>query len=551
MIAVSIKLNYTLFFVEYFVSIVIIYLLVTYSLLVANIFSIVINKAINDSLSLIFLFTGFLILNDFLFFIIDFNSIGFFDLKKLMLFDYFSVISKLIICFLSSMFFITVSNILKDYKLTSFEFILLLLFNILGLIFLCSSYDLLLIFVSLELVSLSSYFLVSIKKNYYYSIECGIKYLIINTISGSFFLFGSFLFYYNLGVILIPDIYLLSLNIEHLYFSVNNIIFKKLLFKLEYFQYQHYLQFVTSKLWFFEYLLINKYILMNAKPIVELGFLFIILSIIIKLSLSPFYLWSLEIYEKSVSIVTFFLIVLIKLSYFAILYRICFFMLDRNNFIMNSFLLIISFLSIVVGSFGNLRQKKVKTLLVYSSISHIGYVLLAFSVNSFFSLEACYFYLLQYLLSNIIIWFIVLNLIKKQKYYQNKLSKNIGDFMLLNKTNKIFSLGLLIILFSISGIPPFIGFLAKFGIYLVLISEQFFSLILIVSLCSIISTFYYIRLIKIFYFENVRIGILYLPLNSFNVFIFCFFSFTICFLFLNPKFLYLIIHKIIIMGCTF
>lgn len=100
--------------------------------------------------------------------------------------------------------------------------------------------------------------------------------------------------------------------------------------------------------------------------------------------------------------------------------------------------------------------------------------------------------------------------------------------------------------FSIAGIPPFVGFLAKFGIYLALISEQLFSLILIISLCSVISTFYYIRLIKILYFENVKIGELYWPLNSFNVFIFCLCSFIICFLFLNPKFLYLIIHKIII-----
>lgn len=135
MIITNIKLNCILFFTEYFISIIIMYILITYSLVVSNIFSILVNKVINDCLSLIFLSVCFLMLNDLLFFIIDFDSTSFFDSKKLMIFNYFSVIFKLVVCSLSFVFFITISNILKDYKLTSFEFMLLLLFNILGIIF--------------------------------------------------------------------------------------------------------------------------------------------------------------------------------------------------------------------------------------------------------------------------------------------------------------------------------------------------------------------------------------------------------------------------------
>lgn len=544
MIIEFLKLNYIFFFIEYFIGIMVIYILIVYSLIVNNIYGIFIQKTLCDCLNLNFLLVFCLILNDPLFFLIDFNINIFVGLNKLMVFDYLSIFSKLILSFLTFIFFTIISNILRDYGLISLELLLLLILNILGLIFLCSSFDLLLIFISIEFISLSSYFLVALKKNYYYSIESSIKYLIIGTISGSFFLLGSLLFYYNFGTILISNIYLLILNIEYLFFSINNIILKKLIIKVE--QFYCFIQFFNSICWFYEYLFINKYLFINSKPIIELSFIFILISIFIKLFLSPFHLWAVEIYEKSTSIITFFFILLTKLSYFIILFRICYLLLNKQTFIFNFIILLVSFFSIFIGSFSNLYQKKIKTLLVYSSISHTGYIFVAFSINSFFSLETCYFYLFNYLLSNITIWYIVLTLRKKTKNYNTKLSKDIAHFVLLNKTNKIITFGILIVFFSTGGIPPFLGFLAKLNIFLALISEKLFSLVLLISICSIVSIFYYIRIIKILYFENLRVGNLYIPISSINIFSFCLFSFTLFFFFINPKLLYLIVHKIIL-----
>lgn len=541
---IIIELKYNLFYIEYFLGVILLYILFTYILVINNIFNILIHKVVNDCLSLGFILIILLIINESLFFILDLNISNFIGLNKIIVFDYLSIIFKFIIACLSFIFFSIISTILKDYKLTAFELLLLLLFNLLGLLFLCSSSNLILIFLSLELVSFSSYFLISFKKAYYYSIECSIKYLIISTISGFLFLTGSLLIYYYLGSISIQDITLLIINIEYLLLNPKILLIKELLIQIENFSY--YLKFISFKDLFLEYLLINRNFVTNSKLIIELGILLLVLSIIIKLSMSPFHLWSLEIYEKLISIITFFFIILSKFSYFIILYRFCHLLLNKPNFILNSVILLISLLSIIIGSCSNLIQKRMKTLIIYSSISHLGYLVLTFMIGSAFSMEVFYFYLLNYILSNIIIWFLILSLIKQRNNYINKLAKNITDFIVLNKTNKIAALSLLIILFSIGGLPPFVGFFNKLGIFLVLISEHLLTMVFLIGLSSLISIFYYIRLIKILYFENITVGKLYKPLISFNCFLLCLFSFMLFFWFINPKLLYLIIHNIIL-----
>ena len=156
-----------------------------------------------------------------------------------------------------------------------------------------------------------------------------------------------------------------------------------------------------------------------------------------------------------------------------------------------------------------------------------------------------YFYLISYILSNFIVWYVVLSLKKVEKNYKAKLSKDIGDFVLLGKSNKFLAFGLSVAFFSLAGIPPLLGFMAKFGVFLTLILEKLYLLAVLIILCSVISTFYYVRLIKILYFENVLVGKLY-HFNSKSILIFCFFVFSLVFLFFNPTLLYLVIHKMIL-----
>ncbi len=537
------ELNIFLFFIEYFFGIIIIYLLVLYLLLVNNISGILISKSVCDCLAFIIWLLCLLSFNDSLLFLIDLNQNILVGLNQFLLSDYLSIFSKLIILILSFIFFIIISNLLNNYDISSLEVIILVLMSILALLILCSSFDLSLIFISIELVGLSSYFLASIHKTSFYSIECGVKYLIVGVVSSSFFLLGVLFFYWHTGSILLTEISILTLDLDYLFFTNNFNYLKNFVYLYEYSQYL--IGDFNFKNSFFEQLLLNN-LIKSSKPFFELGFFFLFFSICIKLSLVPFHFWSLSIYENSNTIVTFFFMLITKLSYFVIFFRIYNIQISKYDFNINFIFLFIGFISIIVGSFANLRQKKLKTILVYSSISHMGYVFLLVSINCLLGLEIACFYLFIYFLSNIIIWYVILMLRKKTKNYAYKYSKNIGDIVLLNKSNKIFSFGLLVVLFSIGGLPPFIGFFAKLGVFLFLISEKIITLTLLIIVCSAVAIFYYIRLIKIIYFENYLIGKLYHPINNQNMIVFCLSILGLILLFFTPKLLYLIIQKIIL-----
>jgi NADH:ubiquinone oxidoreductase subunit 2 (subunit N) len=581
-----VELTYYTLFLETFLSIVAIYSLIVCTLLKNNISNILFQNKLSDCFGFIFFTSCFLILNENLQL---YNYIGF---NKCVIVDNLSVFSKFLICFFSSLFFFIIADFLKENKL-GIEFVILLLFAIIGLLFLCSANDLLLAFLSFELVSLVSYLLAAFKKNSKHSIESGIKYLIVGAISTSFFLLGTSFFYFFTGSTLISDISMLFFDSykfalrqpEVLFVKYSDIemlchfvsghfnVFLVCITNPNFLDYLRILPFYKNiapfifnednliiyretlfDVWLYNYCLIDvfyKNIFLNdlgnyKNSIMEIGLLLIMLSIFIKLAISPFHLWSLEIYENSPTIATFFFVAITKLSFFVLLFRISYSLIYFYYDIISYYCIIVGLLSIFIGSFGNLRQRKIKTIFAYSSVNHMGYLLVSFGTCSNFSVEMIFFYLFTYMLSNIILWYVVLTLRKAKSNYQNKKSNDLGDIVLLNKSNKALAFGLMIVFFSIAGIPPFVGFLAKLGVFLSLINKEFYFIATVSILCSIISTFYYIRLIKIMYFENVLVGKLYFPINSDKSIIFCFLVFSLVFLFFKPTLLYLLTHKIIL-----
>ena len=213
----------------------------------------------------------------------------------------------------------------------------------------------------------------------------------------------------------------------------------------------------------------------------------------------------------------------------------------------SSYALIIAVLSIFVGSFGGLQTRKLKTLLAYSSTSHMGYALLAFNSSiKFLGIEMLFFYLVIYILAGLCTWFIILSLTLKNKSNINKYNKELGDLVLLHKSNSALAIAFALTMFSIAGIPPMIGFLAKMGVFFIVIRNgidqnwidpfdtsaisdpeftsidlyhvEFFVIAVLAILCSVVSTFYYIRVIKILYFENTLVGKLYFPINNQKIF---------------------------------
>merc|ERR1712226_285956 len=300
---------------EFFIGIMLIYVLVVFVLLISNIYGLLIEKIISEIIGFILLFSCFLILNDKIKLNWNLYQPVFFWVNKFISFSLFSKIAKFMVCMFLVIFFFLISDFLKIYKLTSFEYLILLGFATLGLILLCSANDFITVFLSIELISLCSYFIASFRKFSSYSLQSGIKYLIVGAISSGFFLLGSsFLYAYTGSVCFIDIKFLLADPSKIILFSSPMFFFEP--------------NFFVEKFYWFNYLkLFNKNSLVfykSYKFFVEIGIIFLLFSIFIKLALAPFHLWSLDVYEGSPSISTFFFSTFTKLSFFVFLSRLCF-----------------------------------------------------------------------------------------------------------------------------------------------------------------------------------------------------------------------------------
>lgn len=537
---------------EYFISISAIYVLIVIVLITYNVYGLMIQKAVSECLALVLLMACYLLIND------DLIGINIYSLNNSISNDYFAFFTKLIVCFSSALYFLIISNYLKQQRLISFEYLIIVLFAVLGLVLLCSCNDFLTAYLAIELSSLSLYILAAFRKTSSYSIESGLKYFIIGAISSAFFLLGSSFIYLSTGSINFSDLIYLYEYDE----IASNLRGDAYYIKLGYFYImdRHFwlidwLNFMSN--FDFEFHGSAKHVFYRNKygindlnkmydnsSLFELGLSLIMFSLFIKLGLAPFHFWTLDVYEGSPTISTFFFAVISKFSIFVLLIRICYLNLHYFKDVWIFYSLILAVLSIIVGSFGGLKTKKLKTLLAYSSTSHMGYVLLAFSAfHKFLGLEMMFFYLVIYILAGFCTWFIILNLRLKNKNL-NKQNLELSSLALLSKSNSALAISFALTMFSIAGIPPLIGFLAKIGIFLSVVENFYYFTALITILCSVVSTFYYIRIIKIIYFENKLVGNLYYPINNQKIFILSLLIFLLIFLFVNPTFLYLIIQKL-------
>ena len=277
---------------------------------------------------------------------------------------------------------------------------------------------------------------------------------------------------------------------------------------------------------------------------VSIGFFLICVSLFIKLSIAPFHFWSLDVYEGSPNTTTVFFATLPKISLFVLLMRLCyvsFYQIFVDDFQIYFFALAV--LSIFVGSLGGLEQRKLKTLLAYSSISHTGYLLLAFSTGNSEGIQMMFYYLAIYMISGLTFWGVYLFLTNKNDVYFNKNNKELGDLVLLKESNPMLAFVLTMTLFSLAGIPPLVGFLIKIGVFSVAVNSSAYLVSLISILLTVISTFYYIRFIKILYFENTLVGKLYIPITTQKALLIAILSLSLIILCLDPMLIYLLFYK--------
>jgi NADH:ubiquinone oxidoreductase subunit 2 (subunit N) len=278
--------------------------------------------------------------------------------------------------------------------------------------------------------------------------------------------------------------------------------------------------------------------------LISVGVFLICVSLFIKLSITPFHFWSLDVYEGSPNTTTFFFAVIPKISLFVLLMRFCyvsFYEIFLNDFQIYFFALAV--FNIFVGALGGLEQRKLKTLLAYSSISHTGYLLLSFSTGNVEGILMMFYYLVIYMISGLNFWAVYLFSIQKRDVYYNKNNKELGDLILLKESNPMLAFILAMILFSLAGIPPLVGFLIKVGVFSVAIKSSTYLVSVVSIVLSVITTCYYIRLIKILYFENILVGKLYFPITTLKALLISVLALLLVILFLNPTIIYLLFYK--------
>jgi len=593
----------------------------------------------------------FLVLNE------DLLTTNSFSSNNFIVNDYFSFISKLTVCLSSFLFLMVINTSFGDKPLqNNFEYVILITISILGLLLLCSSNDLITAYLAIELQSIAFYIMSAFKRDSSYSVESGLKYFIVGSLSSAFFLFGSALIYGSMGSlsfddlqifsslhsnspkfavsVIQSDIFSLSLITQELHsllftnvlnlsdvstslielsstgslidwslnsnlISITNLVgidypfffnptnlnfennvlhswiigtavlpfYYNLTDCLNYYtviwanynEVMHFNVGLISPLlsemmhtWSSN-LIVNSFsndeLLNSTFQLASLGFIFLCVSLFIKLSIAPFHFWSLDVYEGSPNTTTFFFAVVPKIGLFVLLTRICYIGF-YSTFISfyQSFFLILGVISIFVGSIGGLEQRKLKTLLAYSSISHTGYLLLSFSTGSIEGVQMMFYYLIIYMVSSLCFWSVYLFLTPNQTIYFNKSNKELGDLILLKSSNPMLALILTITLFSMAGIPPMVGFVAKISVFLTVIKSSAYLIAVLSILLSVISTFYYIRLIKILYFENVLVGRLYLPISTKKALLTTLLALSLILLAIDPMLIYCLFYKAILFA---
>jgi NADH-quinone oxidoreductase subunit N len=530
-----ITLNCFTTFPEYFTSISVIYVLIITLIITSNIYNFLIQHILSNCIAIILFMATYLMYND------DLLTINILTFNNAYINDYFGFCIKITICFFSSVYFLIIANFCKEQKLLSFEYLLLLLFAILGFFLMCNSNDLLTSYLAIELASFSLYILAAFKKTCSYSIDSGLKYFITGAVASTLYLFGSTLLYGFTGSVSFLDYHSLC-NCFSSYTTELDFACIWLFNKYKFFK----LTTISKIINLLNLYQISTTVSLFNLSILEWGLSLIIFSLFIKLALAPFHLWSLDVFEGSPSSSTFFFAVVSKFSIFVLLFRLCYCSFFSLKNCWQFYSILIGFFSIFVGSLGGLVQRKIKTLLAYSSISHMGYCLIAFSTATFTGIQMFLFYFFVYMASGFLIWYLYLLIKLKNKYLKNKYSKELCDLALLKKSNPGLALCLALIMFSVAGIPPVIGFFAKINIFLSLIGVSFYYLALFSVVFSVAATFYYIRIIKILYFENLLVGKLYYPIKNTKTIFLSFLIFLTIYFFVNPNFLYLVCCKSIV-----
>ena len=354
-----------------------------------------------------------------------------------------------IIILISTVFSIVfVGQYFKRVKIDKFEYMILVLSSTIGMFIMVSANNLIGLYLGIELQSLSLYVLATIDRNSLKSSESGVKYFVLGALSSGLFLYGCSLVYGFTG-------------------STN-------------------------------YLIINENFSINNLGLI-FGLVFILVGLAFKVSAVPFHMWTPDVYEGSPTSVTAFFTLAPKVAGIGAFIQILFVAFSAAFEEWKAILIFIAIASMILGSVAAIGQTNIKRLMAYSSISHIGYALAGLATGTVSGISATLSYMTIYVIMKIGAFTCILFFSRDKVYYED-----IRDLSGLSKNHPVIAVCFCLILFSLAGIPPLAGFFAKFYIFKAVVESEMYLLAIIGLLSSVIAAFYYLRIIKIMYFDKEK-----------------------------------------------
>src|SRR6202012_4733260 len=376
----------------------------------------------------------------------------------MMLFDNYSVVfsavtivSTLLIVLLSKGYFEKISNHVAEYYS-------IILFSLAGIIVMVSFYNLVMLFIGIEIMSVSLYILAGIKKTDFASNEAALKYFLMGAFSTGFLLFGVALIYGSTG----------SFNLE----AIRN--------------------WVVSNP-------------RNIDPMFYAGILLMLVGLCFKVGAAPFHFWTPDVYDGSPTLITAFMATVAKTAAFAAFLRLFSACFEPVSDFWVPVLLVITIITLFIGNLTALYQQSFKRMLAFSSISHAGYLLFAIVAIGATSANSVFMYATAYSIASIIA-FGALILVSQQSG-----SDNFDSFNGLAKKNPFLALTLTIAMLSLAGIPLTAGFIGKFFMFSSALSQFQVWLVILAVINAIISIFYYFRVIVAMYFNTAETNEVQIP----------------------------------------
>ncbi|MEC4589564.1 MULTISPECIES: NADH-quinone oxidoreductase subunit NuoN [Nitrospirillum] len=364
--------------------------------------------------------------------------------------DGFAVFSKLLVLLGTGLSIIIAQNFIAREDMDRFEYPVLMLLATVGMMMMVSANDLLTLYVGLELQSLSLYVIASFRRDYAKSTEAGLKYFVLGALSSGMLLYGISLIYGFAG-------------------TTNFITIAQVL---------------------------------QAGPAslgVIVGLVFVAAGLAFKISAVPFHMWTPDVYEGAPTPVTAFFAVAPKVAAICLFIRV---LEGPFGSLLPQWRQVIEFCSVasmVVGSLAAIRQSNIKRLMAYSSIANIGYALVGVAAGTAEGVQAVLIYMAIYLVMTVGTFAIIIGMRQKGKAVEE-----IADLAGLSKTNPMLALALAVFMFSMAGVPPAAGFFGKLLVFMAAWKAGLYPLSIIMALTSGISLYYYLKICKVSWFDDVK-----------------------------------------------